>query len=306
MSNLTTIKDGIMKIESRFVDIAGEENFSKELSFALQHIAKNKQLQKATVESNIQAVYNVALTGLSLNPTLKYAYLVPRTANVNGQWVVETHLEPSYVGLVKLVTDTGSAKNIYAHPVYEGDEFSISLGTSQEIIHSPKYKTKDITHVYCVAVLADGSKAIEVMTKEEIENIMERSESFKAYKAGKIKSCVWVSDYSEMARKTVIRRAVKYLPKTNIWDKLSNAISLDEGDYKATDGQLDYIDQLLTTAAIPQQNKDAIEMEVNTMSSQRAKEVIEELQEAQINPIYSGGNYSQTDIKETINKDVNQ
>ena len=122
MSNLTNIKSGIMKIEDRFVDIAGKDNFQKELSFALQHIAKNKQLQKATVESNIQAVYNVALTGLSLNPTLKYAYLVPRTTNVGGQWVVETHLEPSYVGLVKLVTDTGSAKNIYAHPVYDGDD----------------------------------------------------------------------------------------------------------------------------------------------------------------------------------------
>lgn len=304
MSNLTNIKSGIMKIEDRFVDIAGKDNFEKELSFALQHIAKNKQLQKATVESNIQAVYNVALTGLSLNPTLKYAYLVPRTTNVGGQWVVETHLEPSYVGLVKLVTDTGSAKNIYAHPVYEGDEFNISLGTSQEITHSPKYKSKDITHVYCVAVLADGSKMIEVMTKDEIDNIQERSESFKAYKLGKIKSCVWISDYTEMARKTVIRRAVKYLPKTNIWDKLSTAISLDEGDYKATDVQIDYIDQLLTKAAIPQQNKDAIEMELNTMSAERAKEVIEELQEAQPNPIYSGDNYSQTDIKETIKTDI--
>jgi recombination protein RecT len=246
----------------------------------------------------------VALTGLSLNPTLKYAYLVPRTTNVGGQWVVETHLEPSYVGLVKLVTDTGSAKNIYAHPVYEGDEFNISLGTSQEITHSPKYKSKDITHVYCVAVLADGSKMIEVMTKDEVDNIQERSESFKAYKAGTIKSCVWTSDYTEMARKTVIRRAVKYLPKTNIWDKLSTAISLDEGDYKATDVQIDYIEQLLTKAAIPQQNKDAIEMELNTMSAERAKEVIEELKEAQTNPIYSGDNYSQTDIKETIKTDI--
>lgn len=69
----------------------------------------------ATTTSKLQAVFNVALTGLTLNPTLKLAYLVPRYNNASRE--LEVHLEPSYQGLVKLVTDTGSAKSVSSQVV---------------------------------------------------------------------------------------------------------------------------------------------------------------------------------------------
>ena len=97
---------------------------------------------------------------------------------------------------------------IYAHPVYEGDEFEYSLGMHQDIIHKPKNKTRNITGVYAVAVLPNGQMQAEVMEREEIDDIRAMSESYKAFKAGKIKSCVWEDHYSEMARKTVIRRLI--------------------------------------------------------------------------------------------------
>ncbi|MAG87314.1 MAG: hypothetical protein CMB97_08100 [Flavobacteriaceae bacterium] len=307
MSELTILKDKITSnVMERFIELTDKTTFDTELSFALQHIKKNPQLSKATLESNVMAVLNVAQTGLSLNPTLKYAYLVPRSVNKGGQWMVETCLEPSYIGLCKLVTDSGSARSIVSHLVYEGDEFEVSLGTSVDILHKPKFKTKEVTHVYVVSVLSDGSKLVDVMTKSDVDDIKERSESYKAHKAGKIKSCVWVSDFGEMARKTVIRRGIKYLPKTDMWDKIGQAINLDESDYKISYGQIDMIESLLMNAEIPHEEQSDIHREINTMSASRAREVIEYLQQHQLDPIRSGNNYNATDIKEHIDKIENQ
>ena len=55
-----------------------KEQFNKEASFAIQHLAKNPYLQKASKTSILQSVLNIAQTGLTLNPVSKYAYLVPR------------------------------------------------------------------------------------------------------------------------------------------------------------------------------------------------------------------------------------
>lgn len=287
-------------IGKRFAELTNEQTFQKELSFALQHINKNPQLKNATFESNVQAVLNIAQTGLTLNPVMKFAYLVPRFQNRQ----VETCLEPSYMGLCKLVTDTGSAKRIYAHPVYEGDQFNVSLGVEMSVTHVPKYVTKNIIHVYAVAILSDGAPMIEVMPLKDIEDIQERSESFKAYKAGKIKSCVWVTDFAEMARKTVIRRLIKYLPKTDIWDKLATAVDLDETDYKATDGQITMVETLLMNVALDHEEQASIYREIPTMNQERASELIEYLQQNQLDPIRSGNNYGQSEIKSKINDEI--
>lgn len=304
MERQLTIKDQFNTIKPRFTELLDEKTFNKEVSFALQHISKNGQLQKSTMESNLQAVLNIAQVGLSLNPVLKQAYLVPRSVKKGNAWITETHLEPSYQGLCKLVTDTGSAKSIVAQLVYKGDVFEVSLGTETNVKHLPKFESKDITHAYMIATLSDGSKMVEVMTYDDLQEIRERSESFKAYKNGKLKSCVWVTDEGEMCRKTVLRRGIKYLPKTEMWDKLGTAVNLDELDYKATDNQIVMIEGLLNTSIIDHDEREWIEKELPTASQERARELIEYLQNNQQDAIQSGVNYSQTDIKNKLNNEV--
>lgn len=299
-----TIKDEFNAIKPRFIDLTNPETYEKEISFALQHINKNPTLNKATTESKLEAVMNIAQVGLTLNPVLKLAYLVPRSEYNGKEWVTKACLEPSYQGLCKLVTDTGSAKQIYAQLVYNGDDFEITLGTSPEVIHKPKFKSKEIIGVYMVAVLNDGLKHVEFMDLEDLNDIRGRSESYKAYKANKIKSCVWASDFGEMARKTVIRRGVKYLPKTDLWEKLGHAIELENSDYGITDAQQDKIESLLLTASITHEAQQELFRELPIMSANRASEVIEYLIDNQVDPITSGHNYNQTEIKNKINKEI--
>jgi recombination protein RecT len=293
---MVIINESLEKIEKKFIELTNKETWEREKSYALQIFRKNPTLQKANVRSTLEAIVNVANIGLTLNPALKLAYLVPRFSSQG----VEICLEASYQGLVKLITDTKSAKNVYCHLVYKGDEFQETLGTSVEIKHVPKRESYEIVLVYAVAVLYDGSKQVEVMDVSEINEIREKSESYKAVLSNKIKSCPWTANYGEMARKTVIRRLCKYLPKTDQWGKLANAIKLDEVDYTISDAQFDFIEQLLHSACISPEEKQLIESQMNGYSSIEANEVITRLKESQVDPIDSGQNYSQTDISKKI------
>jgi len=169
-----------------------------------------------------EAVVNVALTGLTLNPVLSLAYLVPRAGKVC--------LQPSYMGLCKILTDTGSAKNIYAYVVYKNDLFEMVLGTNPNIIHKPTMDDRgERIGVYACAVLADGSKQFEYMDKKEVDKIMSKSEAVKASKYSS-----WTDWWDEMARAKVIRRLYKYIPKTEMGTELQNVIDLtNDIDFKA-------------------------------------------------------------------------
>lgn len=286
-------------VREKALKLVDETTFIREAGFALQQINSSKQLLQADRQSILQAVYNVALTGLSLNPVHKLAYLIPRFK----QGRVVASLEPSYQGLVKLLTDTKSVKNVYAYPVFEGDEFEVTLGTSIEIKHTPKYTGKEIPKVYAVAILHDGSKQIEVMTADEVNAIRDKSESYMAFMDKKIKSCIWVDNYSEMCRKTVIKRISKYLPKTDQWDKFNEAVQIDNEDYVISDQFAGYLESLVETCSYPvEKQREVIKEIYSGLTTSRADKLKGELMAAQIDPVTQGGSYSQTDIKKHLAK----
>jgi recombination protein RecT len=279
MSNeLITIKQ-FEQIEKRMQDAGFEpERVKREVSFAVQSINKSAQLQKCSKESLLQAVMNVSNVGLTLNPAAKEAYLIPRyNSLVKG---MEASLEPSYVGLVKLLTDAGSVKAMVCQLVHEGDVFEIDLANNlSPVTHKPNLsnRSKTIIGVYALATLSDNTRQVEWMELSEVEEIRERSETYKAFKAGKISSCTWASDFGEMTRKTVIKRIYKYLPRTEKAAFLDKAIDLDNEDYKITDGQIIYIENLLSASTLDERQKQWLEMEIPTMGAKRASEVIEML-----------------------------
>ena len=302
MSNIAKTSNGIERfnpIRQRFIEQVNEKTFNREASFALQLLQTNKSLQKCTEKSLLASVLNISHIGLSLNPASKLAYIVPRYTN--GE--MRACLEPSYQGLVKLITDTGSCTSVQANVVYKGDDFDYSLGLNPDIKHKPKFESKEIIGCYAWARLKDGTHQIEFMTIDELHSIRDVSESYKAYKAKKIKSCVWVDWESEMCRKTVIRRLVKYLPKTEQFDRVAEAISLYESDYQASIGQLSIIESLLDYALIPDEEKSMIEDNLHTMSPAKASEMIAYLKENQP-PKEHVGNMSQTEISEVVQNKV--
>lgn len=256
------------------------EKVKQEISFALQAINKSPQLQKCSRDSILQAVLNISNIGLSLNTAAKEAYLIPRWNGHSKQ--MEASLEPGYIGLVKLLTDAGSVTSMLCQLVYEKDVFQIDLANNiTPVTHIPELtraKRGELKGCYALGTLPDKTRQVEYMCTEEINEIRERSETYKAFKEGKIKSCTWETDYGEMSRKTVIKRIYKYLPRTERMQAIDSAIAEDNKDFTASDNQLQFIESLLHNSTLEERQRGAIEMEMGVMNSDRASEVITMLQ----------------------------
>lgn len=202
-----------MSAKDHFLKIADEATWIREISFAQQIIDNNPEgFAKCNNESIKSAIVNIALTGATLNPAMKQAYLIPRSIKGKGLCCC---LDFSYIGLTKIATDSGSVLDIDSTCVYEGDEFYYEMGLEPTMRHIPSgnRNDKELTHVYAVANLHGGLKKFLVMTKEEIDKARDTSTAKN--------SPAWRDWFGEMARKTVIKRFYKLLPQT---DRLSEAI----------------------------------------------------------------------------------
>lgn len=181
---------------------------AKEIEFAAQAMLANNYLIKCATAnplSLVNALKNVALTHSTLNPVLKQGYLVPFGGAITFM--------PSYMGLVDVLLNNGLVKKVEAHPVFEGEKFEIKHGTNEGIFHEPnpwgKREKENLQGCYYYVVMTDGTELFDTMSKEEIEKIRKRAPSAKA-------SSPWDTDYIEMAKKTLIRRAFKAIPKNGI------------------------------------------------------------------------------------------
>ena len=270
-------------IKERFTNLTDPDTYQREVSFACQILSKNAYLAGAQPMSIQMAVMNVAMIGLSLNPALRLAYLVPRYDRAAGGVICV--LEPSYQGLVKLLTDGRTVTNIEARIIWEGDDVEIDFSNAKKVTkHRPYVLTGKargkMVAVYSLAMLHDGTYSVEVMSREDVEAIRERSESYKKAKEGK-GSSVWVTDEAEMWRKTVIKRHFKYLPKSGAYEAVAKAIEVDNSDYPCTIAQLGMIEVLLLTSTIDERRKEQIEREANDYSVMEAEAAIRYLHEHQ-------------------------
>lgn len=199
---------------------------AKEIDFAAQAMMANPYLIECAAQHPddlVNALKNVALTGSTLNPVLKQGYLVPFKGKISFM--------PSYMGLVDVLNRSGLVRKIEAHPVFDGDEFSVTYGTAEQLIHKPNpWGTRDKDHLkgcYYYIELADGTTMWDTMSAAEIEDVRRRSPS-----VAKGKPSPWDTDYIEMAKKTLIRRAFKAVPKTGLSDDklktITAAVDYDE------------------------------------------------------------------------------
>jgi recombination protein RecT len=194
-----------------------EVEFKKECFFALDVLRKNDYLAKAALRNpgSLQsAIMNVATVGLSLNPALKHAYLLPR-----GK---EVCLDVSYMGMIQLATDTGSIKWVQAEVVYEKDGYTDN-GIGERPVHTKNPfdpSRGKIVGAYCTAKTIDNDYLTTVMSIDDIYSIRNRSEAYKR------QSGPWKTDEAEMIKKTVIKRAAKTWPKTKKMARLNEAIEV--------------------------------------------------------------------------------
>lgn len=146
----------------------------------------------------------------------------------------DVQYRPMMRGLLKLAYNSGEIRGIVVEVVRGGDIFRHSpTNLSQPVHHEINHEAErgEIHTVYAIAELKDGGIVHEVMSVEAVNRIRDRSDGWKAYKAGKIRSTPWHTDWSEMARKTVFRRLSKYLPSSSDKSSFHQAVERIDDDY---------------------------------------------------------------------------
>ncbi len=178
---------------------------------AFASIARTPKLLDCSQMSLIEAVLQLGELGLEPAAGLGLAYLLP--------YGKQCKVIIGYKGYIELMRRSGSLSQIEARVVHDHDKFTLRLGLDMKLVHQPCLEGDPgrIKLVYCIARLKDGGVHVEVMTRAEVDGIRERSMSKS--------SGPWVTDYEQMARKTVIRRAANYLPLS---PEIGRAIDIDD------------------------------------------------------------------------------
>jgi recombination protein RecT len=186
------------------------ERFRRNLANALM---QQPNLMKCHPRMVTREVAKIAALGLLLDPQLGEAYLIPGKTR-SGNYEYEPQARVGYRGLIKLARQSGEVATVYARDVCENDRFHVVEGTQRSIVHEPDYRSDRGAPkaYYAVFTLRDGTADFEVMSIGEIHRIRDRSDAYRAFKAGKIKSTPWGTDEGEMSKKTVLRRLSKRMP----------------------------------------------------------------------------------------------
>src|SRR5690625_4642812 len=182
-------------------------------------IRTTPELRNADVGSLLGGVMQAAQLGLEPG-ILGQCYLLPFKNNKKG--ITEVQFIVGYKGMIDLARRSGHIESIYAHAVYENDEFEYELGLNPTLKHVPSFDSDRGEYIgsYAVAHFKDGGYQMEFMPKAEIEKRR------LASPGGRSKYSPWNNYYEEMANKTVIRHMWKYLP---ISVEIQEAVQYDEG-----------------------------------------------------------------------------
>lgn len=179
---------------------------------ALTAINKTPKLLDCTQESILSCLMQCSQYGVE--PDGRHAHLIP--------YGNQCTLIIDYKGIVALVRRSGEVNDIYADVVCENDRFEFQKGRDRKLTHSYDLRQPrgEVIGVYSYVVPKEGADSFEIMSVDEVEAIRARSRSGKAGP--------WVSDWNEMAKKTVFRRHSKWLPfSAELQEKINS-----DGDFE--------------------------------------------------------------------------
>lgn len=182
---------------------------------ALTSIRTTPKLLECDISSLMAAVMQSAQLGLEPG-ILGHAYYVPY--GKQAQFII------GYRGLVELAMRTGQYQIIDSDVICEHDVFEFERGYNEKLRHVPNFsdRGKPVAY-YAYFILKNGGRRAVVMTKADVDKIRARS---KAAQSGP-----WVSDFDEMAKKTVLRRLLKLAPLSiEVQQHISKDEQLEFGD----------------------------------------------------------------------------
>lgn len=173
----------------------------------LNALLKTPKIAECSEASIIQCMMNLSAVGLE--PDGRHAHLIPYGKDLT--------LIIDFKGYVQLISRMGLVAQ--ADKVCKNDFFEHVDGV---VKHSPRYDGPrgEAYAYYAYVKHPNGQRSYEVMSREDVDRIRARSRSGN--------NGPWVTDYDEMAKKTVFRRLVKWLP---ISPEIRDVLERDDEEY---------------------------------------------------------------------------
>lgn len=214
MSIQDLIKAMEPEIKRALPQVITPERFTR---MALSALNATPKLKECSQMSFLGALMNAAQLGLEPNTPLGQAYLIP----YRNKGQMECQFQIGYKGLIDMVYRNENIQTVQSQCVYENDEFEYELGLEPKLIHKPALKDRgDLILVYALWKSKNGGYGFEVMSREDIDaHARKFSQSFGSSYSP------WKTNYEEMAKKTVIKKCLKYAP---LKSDFVRAVSNDE------------------------------------------------------------------------------
>lgn len=219
----TGIKDYLKRYQGEFEkalpSVLTPERFTR---MAITATTKTPKLAECDPKSFICAMLEAAQLGLEPNTPLGQAYLIP--------YGKQCQFQIGYKGLIDLAHRSGEIKSIEAHEVCENDEFIFEFGLEPKLVHKPAMSNRgQVVWYYAVYRLVNGGYGFEVMSREDVETHARKYS--KTFANGP-----WQTNFDEMAKKTVLKKALKYAPLKSDFvrgvalDETSGTVEFDDND----------------------------------------------------------------------------
>ena len=190
------------EIKKALPSVITPERFTR---MVLSALSVNPKLASCTPQSFLGAMMSAAQLGLEPNTPLGQAYLIP----YNNHGTLEVQFQIGYKGLIDLAYRSGEVEVVQSHIVYTNDTFDCEFGLEPKLIHKPADSDRgDPVKVYAIFKTKSGGYGFEVMSMDEVKKHAEKYS--QAYNKGS--TSPWQTNFEEMAKKTVLKKALKYAP----------------------------------------------------------------------------------------------
>ena len=229
------------EIKKALPSVITPERFTR---MVLSAISTNPKLGSCTPSSFLGAMMSAAQLGLEPNTPLGQAYILPYQNKGN----LEAQFQLGYKGLIDLAYRSGEVEIVQAQIVYENDTFECEYGLEPKLTHIPADSDRgNAIKVYAMFKTKSGGYGFEVMSMDDV-----RTHAKKYSQAYGSSFSPWATNFEEMAKKTVLKKCLKYAPlksdfvrgvvqdgaiKNEISDDMYDVpnVVIDEGDYTIVD-----------------------------------------------------------------------
>jgi recombination protein RecT len=248
-----TLSDYIKNMEGEIAkalpSVITPERFTR---MTLTAVRTTPGLAECDKMSFLAAMMSAAQLGLEPNTPLGQAYILPFKNNKKG--ITEVQFQIGYKGLIDLAYRSGEVELVQAQCVYENDTFECEYGIEPKLKHIPADKNRgELVKVYAMFRTKSGGYGFEVMSVDDI-----RQHASKYSKAYGSQYSPWKTSFEEMAKKTVLKRVLKYAPlksdfvRAIVQDStIKNEISEDM--YSVPAEQADIIDTEYSNVVVDEQ-----------------------------------------------------